>query len=170
MDDVKASFQRLELEFDSIRKGMTPSKRERLTTTLKQYWDKVRKDNPFPIEALLDPKEVPDIWDSCFIVDANNETKEDGYFYKYMGNMISQAYRSELSDIELDRVVNTQASHLAREYEKVLAMKIPIYYEGEIKISEKRVMKYRQILLPLGKDSINIQSIVGGFSYKIFVN
>lgn len=170
MDYVKASFPELELDFDSHGKPKTVARKERLTTTLKQYWDKVRKDSPFPIEALLDPKDVPDIWDSCFIVDANNQTKEDGYFYKYMGNMIRQAYRGELSDIEFDRVVNTQASHLAREYEKVLAMKIPIYYEGEITISEKRVMKYRQILLPLGKDRINIQSIVGGFSYKIYTN
>lgn len=168
MDDAKKFIQKLELDLDLSKGSNLSCRKERLTTTLKQYWDRVRKDNPFPNESLLDPSEVPDIWDSCFIVEANNKTKVDGYFYKHIGKLIKQAYKYELNDVQLDRIVNTQANHLAREYEKVLAIKIPLQYEGEIELSEDRVMKYRQILLPLGKDKINIESIVGGFSYKIF--
>jgi len=166
MTDSKT--QPVELELNVRRAAKPATAEKRLTTTLKQYWDRVRKDNPFPVESWLDPEAVNDIWDSCFIVEANNDTQEGDYFYKYIGDSIQQAYSSELSDVEFDNIVSTQASHLASEYEKVLAMKAPIYYEGEIDIDKNRIMKYRQILLPLGKDGVNIQSIMGGFSYKIY--
>jgi len=155
-------------ELDATFNKPKRTRRERLTTILKDYWDIVRKNNTFPVESVFDFRQVNDIWDSCFLVDANNQTTEEDYFYKHIGSEIKSAYKNELSNLELDRIVNTHASHLSREFEKVLTMKIPIYYEGEITIDENRIMKYRQILLPLGKDDISIQSIMGGFSYKIF--
>jgi hypothetical protein len=156
-----------ELELDLVN-TRSATRRERLTTVLKEYWDVVRKNQTFPVESVFDFKKVSDIWDSCFLVDANNQSREEDYFFKHIGRQIREAYQSELSNLQLDNIVNTHASHLSREFEKVLAMKIPIYYEGEINIDEDRTMKYRQILLPLGKDDINIKSIMGGFSYKIF--
>jgi len=157
-----------ELELDSRVFNKPRNRRERLTTILKEYWDIVRKNNSFPVESVFDFRKVNDIWDSCFLVDANNQTREEDYFFKHIGKEIRNAYQSELSNLQIDKIVNTHAGHLAREFEKVLAMKIPIYYEGEITIDKNRLMKYRQILLPLGRDDVNIKSIMGGFSYKIF--
>ena len=156
------------LELDSKIYNKPNQRRERLTTILKDYWDIVRRNNSFPIESVFDFRRVDDIWDNCFLVEADNKTLENDYSFKHIGKEIKKAYKNELSDVQIDRIVTTHASHLAMEFEKVLAMKMPVYYEGEITIDKDRLMKYRQILLPLGKDDINIKSIMGGFSYKMF--
>ncbi len=99
----------------------------------------------------------------------NTCSKED-YAYKYIGKRITQAYGSDLTGSKIGSLVAPEAGHIAEQYEHVLAWKRPVNDEGEIHISKNHIIKYRQILLPLGDNGISINAILGGMSYKIFEN
>lgn len=150
--------------------GKTPerTRKERLTTILMNYWKAIKKEMAFPAEEDVNPAEIKDIWDCCFIVEANNFMMVKDFFYKYLGDGIRSAYLKDLSGHSLDHVVAPKIEKLASEYERVLATKAPVYQEGSIPLKNGKVIKFRQVLLPLGDDGVNITSIMGGFSYKIY--
>ncbi len=143
---------------------------KRVTVKLQKYWDYIRKDIPFASERSIQPSEMESIWENCFIVKADNSCKKEDYQFKYLGQNIIKAYGEDLTGKTLAKIVATEASHLADKYELVLARKRPVANEGELHISKTAVMKYRQILLPLGDDGVNITAILGGMSYKIVEN
>ncbi len=140
----------------------------RITTILRNYWEYLRDDMSFPAENEVDPKAIAEIWESCFLVVANNLSKKEDYVYKYIGKKIIEAYGEDLTGLTVDSMVAPQAGHLAEEYEKVLSSKRAVFDEGEISGAGGKQVKYRQILLPLGKDGVNITAILGGMSYKVF--
>ena len=139
----------------------------RITTIMKKYWNFLRKERSFPAEREINPKDISQIWDNCFIVQADNFCRKEDYKYKYLGQNIVRACGSDLTGLNVSNIATTEASRLADKYEQVLASKMPVIDEGEIKISGKEIIKYRQILLPVGDGGVNITAIFGGMSYKI---
>lgn len=142
----------------------------RITNKLLHYWENLKDDRAFPSIRKINPKskEIADIWNSCFIVEASNKSRKEDYSYKYIGMNIIKAYGKDLTGFKVEDVATMEPGHLADVYEKVLATKRPYYDEGEIQAPGNRIIKYRQILLPLGNDGVNIDSILGGMSYKVF--
>jgi hypothetical protein len=112
------------------------------------------------------PEAISEIWANCFIVEASNNSKKEDYKYLYLGEKIIEAYGQDLTGMKVDALVCPQVEHLETEYEKVLAFKRPVEDEGELDVGGRHI-KYRQILLPLGDDGVNINAILGGFSYKV---
>jgi hypothetical protein len=141
---------------------------KRITIILKKYWDYLREGTAFPSEREIQPDAIAQIWDNCFVVVANNSSRPEDYVYKYIGKKIIAAYGEDLTGLTVDNMVSPQAGHLAQEYDKVLAIKRPVLDDGEFKSPNKKLIKYRQILLPLGENGITITSIIGGMSYKVF--
>jgi hypothetical protein len=148
----------------SLEKGSD----KRITVILKKYWDYLREGAAFPSEREIQPEAIAQIWDNCFIVEANNSSRKEDYVYKYIGKNIINAYGEDLTGLTVDKMVSPDVGHLAEEYEKVLARKGPVTDEWEFKSADKRLIKYRQILLPLGENGVTITSIIGGMSYKVF--
>jgi hypothetical protein len=141
---------------------------KRVTEILKNYWDFLRENRSFPPEKEVQPKAIEKIWDNCFIVEANNLSRKEDYKYKYIGPKIITAYGQDLTGLTVENMASPEAGHLAEEYEKVLAIKRPVFDEGEFKTQDKKLIKYRQILLPLGENGISITAILGGMSSKVF--
>ena len=139
----------------------------RITTRLKHYWDIARGDKFFPSEKDIKPSEIQEIWHNCFIVKADNSCKKEDYVYKHLGHNIIKAYGSDLTGLAVHAIANVEASHLADKYELVLARKTFVMHEDELNLPGNEILKYRQILLPLGNNGINITAILGGMSYKI---
>lgn len=144
-----------------------PNLEKRITIRLKQYWDLLREERAFPSEKEINQEDIQSIWDNCFIVKADNSCKKEDYQYKYLGTNIIIASGEDLTGRKVCALNAPEAGHLANKYEKVLATKRPVIDEGSITLSKREVVQYRQILLPLGDDGINITSILGGMSYRI---
>lgn len=140
---------------------------KRITIRLKKYWDLLRDDRNFPAEREISSKDIKNMWDNCFIVKADNSCKKEDYKYKYLGSNIIKISGSDLTGLKINSLKAPEAGHLANQYEKVLATKLPVFDDGTITLSKEEVIKYRQILLPLGDDGVNITSILGGMSYRI---
>ena len=142
----------------------------RTTKKLQDFWNELRGDSTFPSsELVLKKKElIETIWEKCFLVEASNKSQKEDYNYKYVGSHILKAYGGDLTGYRVKNVAAIDPAHLDKVYEKLLATKQPVKAEGEVKAPNNRIIKYRQILLPLGDDSININAILGGMSYRVY--
>jgi hypothetical protein len=143
------------------------AKERRISGRLTKYWAKLSDGRMFPAEIEINPSVISDMWDYCFIVKADNSCKKEDYQYRYLGQKITDAYKSELRGINIQTLVSTDPGNTDQEYEKVLAWKRPVINNSESTIGMNRVIRFRQVLLPLGDDGINITSILGCMSYRI---
>lgn len=140
----------------------------RITSILKNYWNYVKEQRTFPSEDEIKQNDIPEIWDNCFIVRADNTCySTDDYKYIYMGQNVKKAFGEDLTGMTIEKMHAPEAVHLAQKYEKVLASKAPIYDSGQLHLDSGKTVLYRQILLPLGENGITIKAILGGISYKI---
>lgn len=153
--------------FNKISQYSKLNKERRITGRLKKYWTKLSDGRMFPRESEIQPSFISDMWDYCFIVKADNSCKRQDYKYTYLGQKIPDSYKRELRGINIQTLANLDAGNLENEYEKVLAWKRPVISNSENTIDVDKVIRFRQVLLPLGDDGINITSILGCMSYRI---
>jgi len=147
--------------------GFNKSSR-RITTILKGYWEYIKDDKSFPSMSDVHKSEIPEIWENCFLVKADNTCiSPDDYQYILMGENVKKAFGEDLTGMTIEKMHAPEAVHLAEKYEKVLATKLPVYDSGELHLENGKTVLYRQILLPLGENGISIDAILGGISYKI---
>ena len=138
----------------------------RITLRLLSYWERLRGDRPMPTEQDIDPEDIGDLWDSCFLIHVRDLEKSD-YNYTYLGDAIAEAYHHGLSADDPAALASPNAGKLASGYSKVIATGKPLLEEGEFHNLHDEIVKYRQCLLPLG-DGKEIQAIFVGMHFKIF--
>lgn len=138
----------------------------RITLRLMAYWEKLRKNNPMPVEADIDPDDLQDLWDYCFLIHVKDLNKPD-YNYTYLGKAIQEAYSADLAGDEGAGIASPNAGKLANSYTKVIETRSPLLEEGEFLNLHNDVVKYRQCLLPLGSGD-KVDAIFGGMRFKVF--
>lgn len=143
-----------------------PTLERRITVRLVAYWEKLRGDRVMPLENDIDPEDLADLWDYCFLVQVRDLQKSD-YNYTYLGSAIMEAYRGGLSREDPSCLVAVNANKLAFDYAKVIDSRVPIIQEGEFVNAQEELVKYRQCLLPLGTGE-KVDAIFGGMRFKIF--
>lgn len=137
----------------------------RITLRLLAYWERLRGGRAMPTEQDIDPDDIADLWDECFLIHTQDLNKPD-YGYTYLGDRIRAAYDGGLSEKDPVLLLSPNAAHMSESYQKVLASGKPLIDEGEFTNIRGQVIKYRQCMLPLGEGS-KIQAIFGGMRYKI---
>jgi hypothetical protein len=139
----------------------------RITLRLLAYWEKLRGERAMPHEDDIDPDDLKDLWDRCFLIHVQDLDKPD-YNYTYLGKAIDEAYHHGLSQGDPNGMLSPNANDLAHGYAKVIETGKPLLEEGEFTNLHQEVVKYRQCLLPLGQNG-KIEAIFGGMHFKIFV-
>lgn len=143
-----------------------PPKERRITLRLLAYWEKLRQNRPMPDETDINPDDISDLWDSCFLVHVKDLDKPD-YNYTYLGEAISSAYFHGIAKSSTG-MASPNAGNMSAGYAKVIETLKPLIEQGEFINHNQETVKYRQCLLPLGKDG-KIEAIFGGMHYKIFI-
>jgi hypothetical protein len=138
----------------------------RLTLRLIAYWERVRGERLMPSESDIDPDDLHDLWDYCFLVQVRDLIKED-YNYTYLGSAIVDAYRAGLSMSDPGRLVAPSANKLTISYQQVINTRAPVIEEGEFNNLRGDRVKYRQCMLPLSYGEA-VDAIFGGMRFKIF--
>lgn len=139
---------------------------QRITVRLLAYWERLRAARDLPSEPEIDPDDLYDLWDYCFLVQVRDLYKED-YNYTYLGPAIVQAYHGSLSADDAGGMVSPNANKLSHNYARIIDSKQPIIEEGEFLNMAGELVKYRQCLLPFGVGGV-VDSIFGGMRFKIF--
>ncbi len=137
----------------------------RLALPLVAYWERLRGGRPMPSENDIDPEDLAELWDYCFLVQVADLAKEECN-YTYLGSAIVEAYRGGLSDDDPAALVAPDAKKLAFNYTRVINTKLPVIEEGEFSNLRGDTVKFRQCMLPLGKGQ-EVEAIFGGMRFKI---
>lgn len=145
---------------------LRPGIERRITLRLLAYWEKLRGDRLMPTEENINPDDIEDLWDSCMLIHVRDLDRKD-YNFTYLGAAIIEAYRHGLPPDDPDKLASPNAGTLAHSYSKVIATMKPVLEEGEFRNPHNELIKYRQVLLPLG-DENGVKAIFGGMRFKIF--
>src|SRR5437868_14345399 len=91
----------------------------RLTLQLVAYWEKLRNSRPMPSENDINPEELGELWDYCFLVQVRDAARRD-YHFSYLGGAIVEAYRGKLSEGDSGSLVTLHADKLSAGYGRVI--------------------------------------------------
>ncbi len=139
----------------------------RISLQLMSYWDDIRGLRRMPAEDDIDPDHdaLQDIWHQCFIVQVRDFVNKD-FNYTYLGPGIIDAYREELVEQEAADIVSLHASKLMHVYQQIMRDKRPLIHCGEFTDSNGNLVKFRQCLLPLGHEKVEV--IFGHMTYQLY--
>lgn len=148
----------------------------RITNRLYQYWQELRAANSAPLKeptglpALeqINPEEIIDLWDSCFILEVKEMDGESiGYRYQYLGKKLEGMHDGDTVHDDSNTIQTLKERKLAL-YEIVIDTKQPCIDESEFVNLDGDLVKYRKILLPLGDKEGRVHHILGGTRFKLY--
>lgn len=144
---------------------MSITEERRFTNLLCEYWNELRGERHHPRLDEIQPEQINDIWDHCFIV----HYTDNKYKILHIGDTISEAYESDLniaSDapiIQLNNLDNIQFY-----LDEVIESTEAIIEESECYDLDGNTIKFRQCFLPLGNDEKTVSAVIGALRYKIY--
>ena len=144
-----------------------PYGERRLGVRLLRYWQEKRGMRPMALENDLDPEELGEDWDFCFLLQSRDVANIQDYNFTYLGRKIMGAYFDKAIDEHNQFMVGPNAFRLSGHFSRVLDSKAPVMDEGEFETLHGRRVLYRQVLLPLGEEEEGVQAIFGAMNYKI---
>lgn len=135
----------------------------RITLRLLSYWEKKRAGRKMPSETDIDPADIADLWENCFMAHTKDIGKA-GYNFTYLGKAIEDLYHEGLSADDAEAHAAPELSVIAKGYQQVISSGEPLVNEGEITTPHGDVFKFRQALLPLG-DGAQVKAVFGGMRF-----
>ena len=121
----------------------------RLNLRLLAYWEKKRGLAAMPKLSDVEPTDLIDFWQFCFIVKIDGK---GGFEKMHAGHSMDWKWLEPRLGPYLEQVVTKGA---------------PCLEEGELTSDEGYLVKFRQCLMPLGDES-GIQGILGGVRFRSF--
>ncbi len=141
----------------------------RYHTRLQGYWDKIRGDKAFPRENDVNPDELQDIWDSCFLISIDDVTRRAGYRYSYIGQDLVAAYGSDAGSPDINATLHsTDNAPMMRKFDEVVASKAPVVDEAEFMNQKQLNIRYRMCILPLGTHDGVVTHLLGCMRWKMY--
>lgn len=138
----------------------------RINLRLLSYWEKLRRGRTMPGPEELNPDDLRDLWDCCFTIHAPEVYKAD-FNYSYLGQFIIDAYHEGHIKGDSGPMISPIAANTSAHFRKVMETGKPLTEEGQFTNRNGKIVKYRQCLMPLGRED-KIAVIFGGLSFKIF--
>lgn len=116
-----------------------------------------------PREEDIDPADIADLWEYCFLVHTNDVGKQ-GYNFTFLGKAIEDIYRHGLAADDDREPLFPSIDELAGQYHDVVIKSRPLITEGELTNPHGDRFKYRQVLLPLGEAG-SVKAVFGGMRF-----
>jgi len=124
----------------------------RVHERVRQYWQSLKDNRPYPEEGEVDPLVIADTWDWCFLADMRSGAVERGFRYDYMGPELIDAFGVNLMGFDrCDSDTAPRISSLLRRFNEVVESGEPVMDESEFENLQRQRVKYRCCLLPLGR-------------------
>ncbi len=134
-----------------------------------QYWNKLRGERAFPRESEIDPDDITDIWESCFLISNDDVTRRLGYRYSFLGNDLVGAFGDDITNHDTAlRLLSTSRVPNARKFDEVLTAKHPVTDEGDFINLMGINIRYRACLLPLGLENGEVTHIMGCMRWRVY--
>lgn len=138
----------------------------RMTNKLVDYWNELKGDRDFPSELDINPSDIANIWDNCFLIKNEKASGDgDGYKYTFLGQGLINAYGDDISQEEVNILVQPNKARFIEKVEETIETKKPVVDESEFVNAHSVLIKYRKIYLPLGEDD-DVTHVMGGMRWK----
>ncbi|OYW13567.1 MAG: hypothetical protein B7X02_01920 [Rhodospirillales bacterium 12-54-5] len=145
----------------------TPQPPARLNEQLEQYWRALKGDRALPREDEVDPDQLKEIWDSCFLVQLR---ADDVFSYSYLGKSLIEAYGDDLTGNEIsESLIYPHPPSLSQTFRAVTKSAQPVFDESEFTNANNMLVKYRSCVVPLGAYNVTgVGFLLGGMKWKIY--
>lgn len=143
-----------------VEDEMPTGMERRLVLRLLSRWRKICGDREFPSFNDVDPAEMSDLWQNCFVLDVAGFAENP--VFRSIGADIAPLAGVNLVDKRVsDAPASTLISASVAYLGEVLRKQVPISRGGEfLKPGGVRVL-YRSILLPMSDDGETISGLLG---------
>jgi hypothetical protein len=132
----------------------------RLVLRLLHHWRDLCGERRFPSFDEVDPAQIPDMWPSCFVLDAHGH--RDDPVFRLVGDDIAKQVRGTLVDLRVSQVPrDTLVDHAVSYLDEVIAKEVPISRGGQFLRTDGVNVLYRSILLPMSDDGDLVSGILG---------
>jgi len=137
--------------------------------SLRDYWSKLRGSRPFPREDEIDPDEIAEIWDSCFLISLDSVTYRIGYRYSYLGTALVSAFgdNTDNNDVAL-RLLSTARVPNANKMTEAINTRQPVIDDGEFINNHNMNIRYRTCIVPFGYDNGQVSHLFGVMRWKAY--
>ncbi len=131
----------------------------RMVLRLIAHWRELCGERTIPSFKHFDPIDIPDIWDSAFVLDLAGH-KDDPAF-RLVGDCFAAA-GTPLRNVRVSEVPeNTLAEKSVSFYREVIQRGVPVSRGGEFVKSDGMVVLYRGVILPMSDDGEAISGLLG---------
>lgn len=142
----------------------------RLSERLTSYWNNLRKDLDMPDFGHFNASSIEDIWQQCVLFTVSPEVGNKPYvlnFYQ-IGDRLRSIYGNDM----VGRSFNTGQRHfqgaaIVRRVEEIISKPAPMNDMGQFINERSKVVKYRSVLLPFGRDG-RVTHVITGLSWREF--
>ena len=140
----------------------TGEEERRLPVILLNYWKKIKGDRKFPFENSINPDDLKDIWEYCYLIQVNDLQNRLKVDFTFMGAEIVKAYEQYLGDDkDLIDIISPRSSRLAQNFQIVINEMRPLLQSGKFKDARGNIINFRQCLLPIGNNDSKVDAIFG---------
>ena len=135
---------------------------------LRDYWDSLRLNRPYPCENEIDTDDIDSIWDSCFLISIDDVTRRMGYRYSYLGKKLIEAYGDDDGNPDIvTQLLSTRSQRIKDNFDEVLHSQKPLVDEAEFVNLKHMNIRYRISLFPLG-DANGVTHIIGCMRWRMY--
>ena len=137
----------------------------RITEQLILHWQLCRKEKDFPSLEAIDIPTIEPLWEDCILIRITNDATQSAYHFEHIGkNILGITGEPQPNE---ENFIPFATEYLGSKYHFITEMRRPHVEESELYDKQDRLIKYRQILLPIGHDD-TLTHIFIGIRYKIF--
>jgi hypothetical protein len=139
----------------------------RINERLLAYWQSLRTSASLPTEAQIDPEQLKDIWDHCFLLHAEPEHR---YTYTMLGHALVEAYGDDWTGKSVcEALLYPHPEPLFAAFKEVVATAEPHNEENSFTNAAGLLIKYRSCLVPLARhEGGPVAYILGGMKWKAY--
>ncbi len=140
---------------------------KRLHERLLAYWQELRGNRAFPKEHDINPDDLEDVWDSCFLLQVIGKGADMRFRYSYLGSALIEAYGNDLTDQDVcATLIDPTTPNMIKKSAEVVKQRVQMVDESEFVNSLGMRIKYRSCLLPLGEKPNEVNYILGAMRWK----
>lgn len=143
---------------------------KRINLRLISYWEKLKGNKHLPLESDIEPDDLFDIWDDCFMIDVHHKNGKYAFRYGYLGDSLLEAFgdSDESGSDVYELLLDTKDADTKVVLEDLLNDNEPFIQEGEFINNLDIPIKFRRCLLPLQSNTGHVDHILGGMRWKAF--
>lgn len=132
----------------------------RMVLRLLSQWREWQGDDTFPSFGSVDPEEISDMWDYCFVLDFLGH--EEDPVIRMVGERLAAYMPGPVGNCRLSDVpAATLLEHAASYYQEILDRRVPISRGGEFRKYDGNKVLYRSIIMPMSDDGQTISGLLG---------